>query len=581
MRSGAGLQCALVMAVAGKVVAMAAAIAGAVVGGRLYAVASSRNALPTTPLAQHRVAAAALAEVTPADGSARTQAALRTRTGTKATGRRAVVVGAGVAGVATALELARRGVDVVVLDSASGPGKECSAVAAGGMQRSNLRLGWASWVDTLTATLPVVSHWRKWRDPTHFSYFHVDWLRTASDPHFVRWVLGFTQSCLAPSTADDARANAMLEFTCEAIEVTRAELLRDGGWLASKCGYNTSGALKVNLVPGRTSSSLKDVHPDGTKVTKADPATSEAPVDLKHTDREPSRNLTAAETRELEPWLALTEEERNARVKGAKFQYEAAVANSEAYTHEVARVCAREGVRFVHNTRVVALDKSEDGSRIAAIRTSEGAVRIDDSTQVVIAAGAWTPRLLWTCGLWAPVYPLKGYSVAMDLPPAGDPKRPDDRMLPQRLVSDKYVYVTRMADHVRVASMGSFDGWSTAPEPAVDATFREHAAGHVPQLRTLFEETPTRCGLRPLVNDGAVLLGKAPAFDNLYVNVGPGSNGWKTCQGGGSLLADIMVDPEVAYSRERAYDARLLSPEGRVKESTLWSALALARWGLG
>ena len=40
-------------------------------------------------------------------------------------GRRAVVVGSGVAGVATAYALAKRGYSVAVIDAANKPGDEC------------------------------------------------------------------------------------------------------------------------------------------------------------------------------------------------------------------------------------------------------------------------------------------------------------------------------------------------------------------------------------------------------------------------------------------------------------------------
>lgn len=49
--------------------------------------------------------------------------------------RRAIVIGAGAAGVCTAHELADQGYKVVVLDAAPSVSTECSAAPAGGMQR--------------------------------------------------------------------------------------------------------------------------------------------------------------------------------------------------------------------------------------------------------------------------------------------------------------------------------------------------------------------------------------------------------------------------------------------------------------
>ena len=63
--------------------------------------------------------------------------------------RQAVVIGAGVAGVSTAYQLARRGWTVTVLEASPSPGSQCSAVAAGGMQRSNPVLNKDSWAEVM------------------------------------------------------------------------------------------------------------------------------------------------------------------------------------------------------------------------------------------------------------------------------------------------------------------------------------------------------------------------------------------------------------------------------------------------
>ena len=52
-------------------------------------------------------------------------------------------------GVSTAYQLARRGWTVTVLEASPSPGSECSAVAAGGMQRSNPVLNKNSWAEVM------------------------------------------------------------------------------------------------------------------------------------------------------------------------------------------------------------------------------------------------------------------------------------------------------------------------------------------------------------------------------------------------------------------------------------------------
>ena len=53
------------------------------------------------------------------------------------TKQRVVIIGAGVVGISTAYMLAKKGHSVAIIEPMPEPGEECSACAAGGMQRSN------------------------------------------------------------------------------------------------------------------------------------------------------------------------------------------------------------------------------------------------------------------------------------------------------------------------------------------------------------------------------------------------------------------------------------------------------------
>merc|ERR1712055_815044 len=79
--------------------------------------------------------------------------------------KKAVVVGAGVAGVSTAYQLAKRGWTVTLLEASPYPGSQCSAVAAGGMQKSNPVLTKESWGEVI----------RSWILPGEFKFFQIVW----------------------------------------------------------------------------------------------------------------------------------------------------------------------------------------------------------------------------------------------------------------------------------------------------------------------------------------------------------------------------------------------------------------------
>ena len=157
--------------------------------------------------------------------------------------------------------------------------------------------------------------------------------------------------------------------------------------------------------------------------------------------------------------------------------------------------------------------------------------------------------------------------------------RPKD--LPQRIVSDKYMYTSRLGDEVRITSVGEFSGWSTKPTPPVEAEFREEAVRQFPQLEQYIREAKTKCGHRPYVSDGILLLGRVKEFDNLLVSCGPGSNGWKLAMGSGEIVERLISgQTEDDISKDLGFDAHSFSPAGRVRHSPLFAKLCRARWNV-
>ena len=65
-------------------------------------------------------------------------------------------------------------------------------------------------------------------------------------------------------------------------------------------------------------------------------------------------------------------------------------------------------------------------------------------------------------------------------------------------------------------------------------------------LRDLFPEAGDAskasfwCGLRPMTPDGTPVLGKAPKYDNLYLNTGHGTLGWTMAAGSARVIADMI-----------------------------------------
>ena len=130
----------------------------------------------------------------------------------------------------------------------------------------------------------------------------------------------------------------------------------------------------------------------------------------------------------------------------ADHETEAWSGNSEKFTHAMAKHCQALGVNMATGKKVTAL---QGDARVERIITEEEVLNIGAGVEVVVAAGAWTPLLLSSMGLFCPVYPMKGYSVAMDLPPHDSSMRPAEEDLPKRMLVDGKLYVTRLGEQVR------------------------------------------------------------------------------------------------------------------------------------
>jgi len=179
------------------------------------------------------------------------------------------------------------------------------------------------------------------------------------------------------------------------------------------------------------------------------------------------------------------------------------------------------------------------------------------------------------------VYPLKGYamSISAEKVLSSTNLKPED--LPTRIVCDKYMFTSRLGDEIRITSIGEFSDWSTRPTSTVEREFRREACRQFPQLEHFINEAVVKCGHRPYVSDGILLLGRVSSFTNLLVSCGPGSNGWKLAMGSGEIVERLVSGKtEDDISAELGFDARSFSPAGRVVRSPVFARLCLARWGV-
>lgn len=184
-----------------------------------------------------------------------------------------------------------------------------------------------------------------------------------------------------------------------------------------------------------------------------------------------------------------------------------------------------------------------DGSGTASVTTGEGRYRCAD---VVVAAGAWTPRVAGTAGVEVPLKPRTSQVVILD--PAG----PLD--LPMFHAPDLGLYGrTEPNGDVLVG------GGSTTPIPDPDAfatsarePFLQHVAEHTGDVSSALVDAEVvndwagRCSATP---DRHPLIG-ASAVDGVYLCAGFNGGGVARAPFAGRLLADLVCGRDPRFDPE-------------------------------
>jgi D-amino-acid dehydrogenase len=392
-----------------------------------------------------------------------------------------LVIGAGVIGVACALELARRGTSVAVVDR--GPtGHGCS-------------YGNAGWLTPSLATpLPApgmlftsLRYLLDSESPLR--------IQPSASPALARWLFRFLRST---SRRQFERSTAALmevsKYSLEAYDSLSREL-------PEPFGFTRRGLLMIGLTGPGVAACREEQH-------------------LAARHGIPGTLLDPAGVRALEP--AVT----GAVAGGVHFTSDGHLEPLEV-VEAMAREAARLGVRF--RSDVDVFDLSVTSGRVDAALTTRGPIRAD---RYVLAAGAWSKELARRLGLRLPILGGKGYAVTVETPP----RIP---LVPIKVV-EKRIAITPREGSLRLAgTLELVDGDLSISPRRVDAIVRGSR-----EILTLPDPLPVGevwRGLRPCTPDGMPVIGFPRAYPNLLVATGHQMLGLHTAPGTARLAADLLL----------------------------------------
>ena len=411
---------------------------------------------------------------------------------------RVAVLGAGVAGIATAYFLRETGHEVTVVDRQPAAALETSYANAGHVCPS-YATPWAA---------PGM-RWKalKWSAQAWLGMDTALRFTPRFDAHQWRWLKRFWGECDAPHYAvNKARMGRIGRYSHTQLKALRERLQLD-------YQQTTTGNLQLF----RDQAGLDNAQ-------LAVKVLAQAGV--------PHQLMSVEECLAFDPALRPS----RAQIVGGLLMPADETGNCQLFTTKLAQWLAENGVNFRYETPIQALGAAGD---TVSVTLADGALAAD---AYVLSCAYASVALARPLGLDLPIYPVKGYAITVPIT--------DDALAPKGGIMDEAlkVAITRMGGNLRAAGTAEIGARDTSVTQADCATT-------IKSVATLFGggvdlgKAQYWAGMRPMTPDGAPLIGKTP-YRNLFLATGGGSNGWTTACGVGRLTADIVSGktPEIDIS---------------------------------
>jgi D-amino-acid dehydrogenase len=396
------------------------------------------------------------------------------------------IIGGGITGVTTAYALARRGFAVTLFEKHRYPAMETSFANGGQLSASNAEV-WThpstlvkglKWM--LRSDAPLLVNPRPtWHKLSWFAEF------IASIPHYRRNTIATARLAVA------AREHLFAWAQAEGVDFD----LKQKGILhiyRDKAGFEHAGEVSKLLAAGGL----------------------------------PRRAVTPAEMRAIEPTLAGT-------YYGGYFTESDSTGDIHKFTVGMAAAIERLGVRCAYGVDVTAV--RSDGQRATVTFDREGRRETDSFDALVVCAGVASRKLAAQLGDRVNIYPVKGYSITVNLLDAQSRAAAPTVSL---LDDETKLVTSRLGDdRFRVAGTAEFNG-------ANKDIRADRIKPLVDWVNACFPGVSTRqvvpwAGLRPMLPNMMPRVGRGRRA-NVFYNTGHGHLGWTLSAVTADMVAGVV-----------------------------------------
>ena len=390
------------------------------------------------------------------------------------------VIGAGITGVTTAYNLARRGCRVTVFDRHPYAAMETSFANGGQLSASNAEV-WNSWATVLKGLKWMLSPSAPLLVNPKPSWHKISWMG-----EFVAAIPRYEDNTVTTARlAIEARAHLKkmaddegIDFDCEEHGILH--------FYESKKDFEAAKRVTALLARGGLE----------------------------------RRAVTPEEIRSIEPSLRGT-------YLGGFYTPSDFTGDIHKFTNGLAEACERHGVTMRFATEIVSTDAGADHVTLvtrATEPTLDGApqpAEVHSFDKVVVCGGVMSRQIACGFGDRVNVYPVKGYSITVNLMEKAD----QDAAPWVSLLDDKAKIVTSRLGKTRfrVAGTAEFNGYNRDIRASRIAPLIDWCRLHFPGMST--RQCVPWAGLRPMMPDmmPRVTRGRNP---RVFYNTGHGHLGW-------------------------------------------------------
>lgn len=202
-----------------------------------------------------------------------------------------------------------------------------------------------------------------------------------------------------------------------------------------------------------------------------------------------------------------------------------------AFNAQLAQRVREMGVKIRENTEV--LNFTVEAGRVREVHTTTGTYLAD---QIVLAAGAWTPRLGKQLNLQLAIQPAKGYSITI--------QRPENYPELPLILDEATIAVTPIGDTLRFAGTLELAGLDLGINQKRVNAIRQCVGDYLNVDVDVQPLVEIWRGLRPCSPDGLPLLGRSERLANLIVASGHCMLGVSQGTMTGKLVAEIALGKE-------------------------------------